>query len=205
LGASYKIIGIDDGTVTPSIENRLKVLKEIREFKADIVFTHRPNDYHPDHRYTSQLVEDTAYMIMVPLVLPSTPPLKKNPLFLYFNDPFKKPYKFEIDVVIDIDCVTQNKAKALNHHESQFWEWMPWIDRKLHLLEPLKTEEQKFQFLLDEYCEKVSESPEKQDKINLLYKRESTYCTKYCESFEICEYGIRLDEQNIKIYFPMIK
>ena len=123
--------------------NRLKVLREIREFKADMVLTHRPNDYHPDHRYTSKLVEDSAYLVMVPLILPEVAPLKTNPLFLYFNDPFRKPQPFEHDVVIDVDSVAMDKARALNCHESQMWEWMPWIENKQHLVEELKTEKQK--------------------------------------------------------------
>jgi LmbE family N-acetylglucosaminyl deacetylase len=205
LGASYKILGINDGTVVPSVENRLKVLEEIRSFDADIVFTHRPNDYHPDHRYTSKLVEDTAYMVMVPLVLPSCPPLTKNPLFLYFNDPFTKPCKFQPDVVIDIDSVVDDRAYALNCHESQMWEWMPWIDRKEDEVKVLKSESERLDYLLGLYSEKTQDSPEKQQKIKSLYQKEPDVKTRFCESFEFCEYGVRVNSQNLKKYFPMIQ
>jgi LmbE family N-acetylglucosaminyl deacetylase len=42
----------------------------LREWHADLVLSHRPNDYHPDHRYTAVLVQDAAYMVTVPKFLP---------------------------------------------------------------------------------------------------------------------------------------
>lgn len=189
----------------PSVENRLKVLHEIREFGADLVFTHRPNDYHPDHRYTSKLVEDSAYLVMVPLVLPETPPLAKNPLFLYYNDPFRKPYKFNHDIVIDIDAVSMDKARALNCHQSQMWEWMPWVEKKMSEVEALSSEQDRLQYLLDEYSERVATDPEKQNRLDELYTKSPQKTPKYCESFECCEYGFQLGPEDIRKYFPMIQ
>lgn len=56
FGVEYTVMDIHDGELMPTLENRLKVIREIRNWKADIVITHRPDDYHPDHRYTSILV-----------------------------------------------------------------------------------------------------------------------------------------------------
>ena len=203
LQASHKILGVDDGTVLPSIENRLKILHEIRSFKSDLVFTHRPNDYHPDHRYTSKLVEDSAYMVMVPLVLPETPPLKKNPIFLYFNDPFKKPLKFSHDIVVDISSVLWDKAYALDCHQSQMWEWMPWIDGKLEEIKKLENQDQKQKYLLNLYCEKTCSDNQKVEKIQHFYGQNHNI-PEYCESFEFCEYGVQLDSKDITFFFPMI-
>ncbi|HEY8733868.1 MAG TPA: PIG-L family deacetylase, partial [Puia sp.] len=66
LGISYDVLGNHDGLLMPSLEVRLEIIKKIREWNADIVIAPRPNDYHPDHRYTGVLVQDAAYMVAVP-------------------------------------------------------------------------------------------------------------------------------------------
>ncbi|NJO38636.1 MAG: hypothetical protein HC871_14795, partial [Rhizobiales bacterium] len=87
----------------PTLEHRKTVTRLIREWKADVVLSHRPNDYHPDHRNVGLLVQDAAYMVTVPYFCPDTPYLAKNPVFLYFEDRFSKPNPFAADVVVAID------------------------------------------------------------------------------------------------------
>lgn len=126
--AAYDILDNPDGGLEPTIANRERVIRLIREWEADIVVTHRPNDYHPDHRYTSILVQDSAYMVMVPGICPETPPLRKNPVYFYMEDGFTKPYPFQRDAEVDVAPVWQGKLDAVAAHESQFVEWLPWID-----------------------------------------------------------------------------
>src|SRR5262249_48492725 len=106
----------------PTLENRRTVTRLIREWKADVVMSHRPNDYHPDHRYTGVLVQDAAYMVAVPFFCPDVPPLKGNPVFLFYPDPFQKPNPFRPDVAVSIDPVIEKKLDALDTLESQFYE-----------------------------------------------------------------------------------
>jgi LmbE family N-acetylglucosaminyl deacetylase len=47
-----------DGELLPTLEVRRQVIAQIREWKADVVFSVRPNDYHPDHRYAGIAVTD---------------------------------------------------------------------------------------------------------------------------------------------------
>ena len=95
-----EVLDIHDGELEPTLENRKKITRLIRDWKADIVIAHRPWDYHPDHRYVGVLVQDAAYMVAVPFFCPDTPPLKTNPLFLYSSDGFQKPYRFKPDIVV---------------------------------------------------------------------------------------------------------
>src|SRR5215203_5135988 len=78
FGVTYDVLNNHDGQLLPSLEVRLQIIKKIREWNANIVIAPRPNDYHPDHRYTGILVQDAAYMVAVPAVSPSSPALKKN-------------------------------------------------------------------------------------------------------------------------------
>src|SRR5438105_665531 len=84
--------------------------------------SHRPNDYHPDHRYTGVLVQDAAYMVTVPHFCPDVPYLTANPAFFYYSDGFQKPNPFHPDVIVAIDAVIEKKLDALTTLESQFYE-----------------------------------------------------------------------------------
>src|SRR5580704_4676600 len=148
LGITYDVLDNHDGLLMPTLEVRLEIIKEIREWNADLVFAPRPNDYHPDHRYTGVLVQDAAYMVAVPNIEPETPALKKNPVFIYYEDHFQRPNPFRPDIVVDITSTYDKKIAALDAHESQMYEWLPWIGH---------------------YSEEVPQS--KEDRIKWLYKK----------------------------------
>ena len=67
-------------------------------------------------------------MVIVPNVCPDTPPLNKNPLFLFMQDRFQRPYKHQPDVVIAIDETIELKIDGLHAHTSQMYEWLPWTN-----------------------------------------------------------------------------
>src|SRR2546427_830922 len=85
-----------------------------------IAFGAHPDDYHPDHRYTGILVQDAAYMVTVPFICPETPPMKSNPIFMYYTDRFMKPNPSQPDIAVSIDAVMDKKLDALAVMESQF-------------------------------------------------------------------------------------
>src|SRR6266480_7271537 len=122
LGVTVQVLDIHDGELEPTLENRRKIIRLIREWQADIVISHRPNDYHPDHRYTGVLVQDAAYMVTVPFICPDVPVLERNPVFLYSSDSFQKPNPFQPDIAVSIDAVLEKKLDALDALESQFYE-----------------------------------------------------------------------------------
>ncbi|MBM3892359.1 MAG: PIG-L family deacetylase, partial [Verrucomicrobia bacterium] len=109
LGVTSEVLDIHDGEIMPTLENRRTIVRLIRQWNADIVFSPRPWDYHPDHRYTSILVQDAAFIVTVPFFCPDVPPLKKNPVFLYYTDRFQKPLPSKADIVVDIDPVIEKK------------------------------------------------------------------------------------------------
>src|SRR5262245_57927146 len=125
IGATYEVLDLPDGELTPSLEARRQVIRLIRGFRPDLILTHRPADYHPDHRYTAQLVQDAAYMVTVPAVCPDAPALDRNPVILYVSDFFKKPCPFEAHMVVDITPHVNRVVDMLDCHQSQFYEWLP--------------------------------------------------------------------------------
>src|SRR5947209_5476534 len=131
LGVTYEVLDNHDGELLPTMTVREQIIRRIRQWNADVVLAPRPNDYHPDHRYTGVLVEDAAYMVVVPNVCPDTPPLYNNPVFFYFEDGFQRPNPFRPDFSIAIDDVFDKKIDALDAHVSQVYEWLPWVDHTL--------------------------------------------------------------------------
>ncbi len=127
LGIEAQVLDNHDGELLPTLENRKEITRLIREWKADLVLTPRPNDYHPDHRYTGILVQDAAFMVIVPNFCPDVPALRKNPVFMYLEDGFQKPNPFVADVVVPIDDVIEKKFRCVDALESQFYEWNPWL------------------------------------------------------------------------------
>ena len=131
LGIESEVLNNHDGELLPTLDVRKEIIRQIRRWNADVVLAPRPNDYHPDHRYTGVLVQDAAYMVVVPDVVPEVPPLRKNPVFLYYEDNFQRPNPFRPDIAVAIDSVIDKKVDALDAHVSQFYEWLPWVDGKL--------------------------------------------------------------------------
>ena len=122
LGVTSEVLDVRDGELMPTLENRRKITRLIREWNADGVISYRPWDYHPDHRYVGVLVQDAAYMVAVPFLMRLVTPLKKNPVFLYSSDRFQKPCPFEADIVVDVDPVFDRKVDALTALVSQTFE-----------------------------------------------------------------------------------
>jgi len=56
IGADLYWLGYDDAKLQDDIETRMEVVELIRKAKPDLIITHTPNDYHPDHRAVSNLV-----------------------------------------------------------------------------------------------------------------------------------------------------
>ena len=131
IGIDYIVLDNHDGELLPSLAVREQIIRQIRLWNADLVLAPRPNDNHPDHRYTGILVQDAAYMVVVPNITPDTPALRKNPIFMYFEDRFEKPAPFRPDVAVSIDDVIEKKIDMMNAHVSQMYEWLPWVDGTL--------------------------------------------------------------------------
>jgi LmbE family N-acetylglucosaminyl deacetylase len=199
FGVEYLVMDNHDGELMPTLENRLKIIREIRKWDADIVIAPRPNDYHPDHRYTGILVQDAAYMVIVPNVAPDVPPLKKNPVFLYGEDGFQKPGPFEPDIAVAIDEVFDQKIYAMAAHESQFFDWLPWTNGTLDQVP--KDEKGRLEFLAN--WRKGPLNKATTDCLKKWYGAKAA-SIKYAEGFEICEYGKQPTDEEIKKLFPML-
>ena len=137
-------------------------------------------------------------MVVVPNVTPDTPPLRKNPVFLYSYDHFQRPNPFRSDVAVSIDASLDKKLAALDAHVSQVYEWLPWVDGILDSVP--KDGAARLAWLRGQR----SGRPIADDVRAALRKwyGPRADAVKDAEAFEVCEYGSRPDEAMLRRLFP---
>ena len=202
-GTTVQVLDIHDGELMPTLENRRTIARLIRDWNADLVLAHRPNDYHPDHRYTGILVQDAAFMVAVPFFVPDTKPLKKNPVFMYYPDRFKKPYAFEPDIAISLDDVFDKKVDAVDALVSQVYEGgalgseETLIQRKAH--DPVARKE----ILRQSWSRRNGRIADLyRDSLIEWYGQEAGKTIKHAEAYQVCEYGRQPSKSELKKLFP---
>jgi LmbE family N-acetylglucosaminyl deacetylase len=201
LGVATDVFDIHDGELMPDLETRKKVANVIRDWQADIVLSHRPWDYHPDHRAVGKLAEDAAVVVAAPYFAPYTPPTKGNPIFLFYSDPFKHPYPFDPILAVGIDDVAQKKWDCISALPSQFGDADSWqarygrdvpadeAGRKAYLLDIVK---QRNADVANQY----------RDLLVKLYGEQKGRSIKYAEAFELNQYGSGATADDLKKMFP---
>jgi len=203
MGIEVEVLDIHDGELEPTLENRKKITRLIREWQADIVFAHRPWDYHPDHRYTGVLVQDAAFMVAVPFICPDTPPLKKNAAFFYFPDRFTKPYPFDPDIAISIDDVFEDKLNAVDALESQVYEGGALANPAVMIQRKAADPEQRKEILCLSWQRRQGRIAQRfREDLIEWYGDKKGAEVKYAEAFELCEYGKQPSKQELKELFP---
>jgi LmbE family N-acetylglucosaminyl deacetylase len=203
IGATYDVLDNPDGGLLPTLEARQQIIRLIRGFKPDLILTHRPNDYHPDHRYTAILVQDAAYLVTVPAICPDTPHLERDPIILYLSDDFKKPMPFSADIVVDIGSEMETLVDMLHCHVSQFYEWLPYNGGYAYHVpdgDAVRREwlrewkRRRIRPLADRHRDAVVRS----------YGVEQGHKIEYIEAFEVSEYGSPLDAAARARLFPFL-
>jgi LmbE family N-acetylglucosaminyl deacetylase len=180
IGAELSIWPVPDGELEPSLTNRLRLIEAIRTFAPDLLITHRLQDYHPDHRATAQLVQDACYLLRVPNIAPGVPPLTADPVVLAAADFFTRPVPFQADVILRTDSVFDRVLELLSCHESQVFEWLPFITGT-----PLEGDRRRW--LSRFYGARPKALAQR-------YARDFSYA----EAFEISEYGLRMPASEVQ-------
>ena len=188
LGLRYDVLEFRDGHLLPDLDARIRIIALIREYAPDLILTHRPNDYHPDHRSTSQLVCDAAYLVTVPAVVPDAPALRESPVIAYFSDDFRRPCPFSPTVAVDIEPVIEAVIDMLHCHQSQFYDWLAYNHHYAHTLPP--DEAGRRAWLGEWFRQRIADlAGRHRDLLIAIYGSERGGRMRYIEAFEPSEYG----------------
>lgn len=89
----------------------------------------------------------------------------------------------------------------MDAHESQFYEWLPWIGR--YEEEVPKGKQERIDWLKSKRLGQVTELAKA--SLEKWYGPQKAAQAKHVELFEICEYGTQPNEADIRRLFPMLK
>ena len=202
LGIATEVLDIHDGELMPTLENRKTFTRLIREWQADIVLCHRTNDYHPDHRYTGVLVEDSAVLVVAKFFVPEVPALSKNPIFLYYSDNFQKPYPFDPAIIVATDEVIDQKRAAIEAMPSQFADRDSWLGR--YLPNVPEDEEARRAYIREWLIDRDTTVANKYRTLLVQrYGEEKGAAIQYAEAFELCQYGTQPSPEQLHALFPL--
>ena len=188
LGIDTEVLDIHDGELMPTWRRR-RIASLIREWQADIVLSHRPNDYHPDHRYVGVLVQDASFHGDGAVLRPGRAAhAAAIPIFLFYSDAFLKPYPFDPILAVGFDEVAQKKWDCISSLPSQFGDADSWQARTRP---NVPTDEAgRKAFLIDMVKQRSADvANQYRDLLVKLYGEQKGRAIKYAEAFELNQYG----------------
>ena len=198
IGAEYITWDFPDGSLQPDLNVRAAIIREIRSFKPDLVLTHRPNDYHPDHRAVGQALQDASYMVTVPHVCSEVPALKFDPVVAYMSDLFTRPNPLRPDVLLDIGNEFETVVRMAACHRSQFFEWLPYHDGRIDEVPVTEADRLSWlkQWLMDFIGRRNAHF------LDAIEQLKAKADLKWIEAYEISEYAAQLSAADKSRLFP---
>ena len=121
IGAEYICLDYDDEMFFEDKTARLDFINLVRYCKADVILTHNPHDYNPDHELTSKIINDIAVMIPVEKIKTKAPAYDKIPIIVYFEP--VNGLGFVPTEYVDITDTIDIKRAMCREHKSQI-SWM---------------------------------------------------------------------------------
>jgi bacillithiol biosynthesis deacetylase BshB1 len=125
---SAKILKVDirenlslaDGFFANDEANQRKVISALRKYTPEIILCNAPEDRHPDHGRSAQLVADAAFLSGLRKIETSSEGIaqahwRPKYVFHYIQDRFLQP-----DFVYDISDVFEEKLEAIKAFRTQF-------------------------------------------------------------------------------------
>ncbi len=201
IGAECVTWDIPDGELTPDLLTRQRVIREIRRFAPDLVLTHRPYDYHPDHRAAGQLVQDATYLVTVPNVLRDTPALFRDPVVAYMPDLFSKPTPLVADIVLDVTEQVDTIVRMLACHRTQVFEWLAYQEGVLDQIPAAA--EQRLDWLRGWFRRHVLPRAGRfREELIDAYGEQRGREIEFCEVYELSEYAASADLSVRQRLFP---
>ncbi len=120
IGAEYICLDYDDELFYEDVSVRMKFINLVRHCKADVILTHNPQDYNPDHMLTSKIINDIQVMIPIAKLETEEPPYPTLPVIYYF-EPAKGMGFIPTDYVDITDYFETKKKMFLCHESQQAW------------------------------------------------------------------------------------
>ncbi|MDZ4766129.1 MAG: PIG-L family deacetylase [Chloroflexota bacterium] len=117
IGAESLWMGLPDGGLWFDEPTRHAFIEVIRRATPDLIITHPPDDYHPDHKTTSRLVMDAAQIARTANYASTLPPHRAIVPIAFMEA--ERGIGFIPEEYVDIAAVWAQKLAMLDCHKSQ--------------------------------------------------------------------------------------
>jgi LmbE family N-acetylglucosaminyl deacetylase len=152
LGAEHRFLDFTEGAIFDDPAHTHRLMDVIREYKADVVITHQPTDYHPDHRALSRGVLAACLLARVGEIKSHYAPYKVGNLF--YSDTTSG-INSQGALYVDVGETWQQKIEALKRHRRlSETQGVAHLDSIEHLIEREETNLKFRGFQVErDYCE----------------------------------------------------
>jgi LmbE family N-acetylglucosaminyl deacetylase len=137
LGAEHRFLDFEEGAIFDDPGHTHRIMDAIREYRPDIVITHQPTDYHPDHRALSRGVLGACLLSRVAEIKSRHPVHKVGNLF--YSDTTGG-VNSQGSIYVDVEETWRLKIEALKLHRGLSQKrGIPHLDSIEHLIEREET------------------------------------------------------------------
>ena len=104
-----------DGNIENNHQNRIEIIKQLREYQPNIVLLPYWEDRHPDHVAASKIITDACYYSGLSKIDTNQEPHRPKTILYYMMHSIFTP-----SLIVDISKEMDTKIKAIKSYESQF-------------------------------------------------------------------------------------
>jgi bacillithiol biosynthesis deacetylase BshB1 len=112
-------LGLPDGHVFATDEERTKLVRVLRRLKPRVILTHQIEDPHPDHDHIARLVRESARLSSMRGYDPETGG-EKIPVPNVAHNIFSR--RVQPSFIVDVSDFLEDKMAAIRAHASQFYD-----------------------------------------------------------------------------------
>ena len=121
LGASFREnLGIPDGNIQVNIENKTKLIREIRKYRPDILLIPHWLERHPDHQQAHHLCREAWFYAGLAKIATDDNGITQEPFRPRSYYHYMQMYEFAPSFVIDISNEYEQRMEAVAAYRSQF-------------------------------------------------------------------------------------
>jgi len=116
LGIDYRLnLGIPDGNILWTTENRDAVISVLRKFRPKLVLAPYWEDRHPDHVAAAQLIKNALFYSGLSKIETELPAFRPSIVLFYMLH-----FLFQPTLIVDISEYYENKMESIRAYRSQF-------------------------------------------------------------------------------------
>ena len=109
-----KSLDIADGDIHVNLENKLKVIHEMRAYRPNLIFAPYWQTRHPDHANCSRLVSECAYFSGLKKISTGQEPFRPKKVVYYMEH-----YEVEPSFIVDVTETFAVRMQAIQAYQSQ--------------------------------------------------------------------------------------